>query len=173
VVFDLGGFKGEWAIEILARYNPKELYIFEPVKKFADDIQKRFIKNSRVKVFAFGLGNKDFTEEIAVENASTSVYKKDQGSKEKIEIKDIKKFLEEKNIDKIDLMKINIEGGEYDLLEYLIENTLIQKIKNIQIQFHDFVPGAHNKMERIRNGLSKTHSPTYKYDFIWENWRLK
>ena len=40
---------------------------------------------------------------------------------------------------KIDLLKINIEGGEYEVLENLIENDLIKNIDNIQIQFHDFV----------------------------------
>lgn len=41
-----------------------------------------------------------------------------------------------KYIDDIGLMKINIEGGEYELLERMIELGIINKVKDIQIQFH-------------------------------------
>ena len=39
----------------------------------------------------------------------------------KIKLVDILKYLEDKKIDIIDLMKINIEGGKYDILPYLIK----------------------------------------------------
>ena len=71
----------------------------------------------------------------------------------------------------IDLMKINIEGAEYDLLEHLIENKFVENIKDIQVQFHDFVPNAEARMKNIQAGLSKTHYLTYQYPFVWENWR--
>ena len=77
------------------------------------------------------------------------------------------------NIERIDLMKINIEGGEYDLLEHLIKTGWIDKIINIQVQFHDFVENAEARMLAIQNDLAKTHELTYQYKFVWENWRLK
>lgn len=49
-------------------------------------------------------------------------------------------YINERQINKIDLFKINIEGAEYDLLECIILNGYILKIKNIQVQFHDFFP---------------------------------
>lgn len=82
-------------------------------------------------------------------------------------------FLKENNIKTIDLMKINIEGGEYALLEHLIEAGHIKEIKNIQIQFHDFVPDADKRMCKIQSGLEETHFLTYQYRFVWENWRLR
>ena len=68
-------------------------------------------------------------------------------------------------------MKINIEGGEYDLLDRLITTGLVGKIDNIQVQFHEFVPNAKERMQNIQKKLSKTHTPTYQYEFIWENWK--
>ena len=44
----------------------------------------------------------------------------------------IETFFDQENISKIDLMKINIEGGEYDLLEFLIKKDLV-KIRNIPL----------------------------------------
>jgi len=70
-------------------------------------------------------------------------------------------------------MKINIEGSEYDLLEHLLETNYVKIIKNIQVQFHDFVPNAEKRMKRIQEKLQKTHYLTYQYPFVWENWRIK
>ena len=70
-------------------------------------------------------------------------------------------------------MKINIEGGEYDLLEDFIQSGEIKKIINIQVQFHYFITGAKTRMRKIQKSLRKTHVLTYQYPFIWENWRIK
>ena len=50
-------------------------------------------------------------------------------------------FIKSHGIQFIDLMKINTEGGEFDLFEFLTQDSnkeLISKIGKIQIQFHDF-----------------------------------
>lgn len=82
-------------------------------------------------------------------------------------------FFEENSIQRIDLMKINIEGAEYDLLDHLIQSGIVLRIKNIQVQFHDFVLDAERRMRCIQAGLACTHELTYQYPFVWENWRLK
>jgi len=71
-------------------------------------------------------------------------------------------------------MKINIEGGEYELLLALLDSpALIQGIRYFQVQFHDFVPDAQAQREHIRQRLSATHELMWDYPFIWESWRLK
>jgi hypothetical protein len=74
------------------------------------------------------------------------------------------------SVEKIDLIKINIEGGEYELLSRLIETGLIDKINNIQVQFHEVTSTSLSEMHIIQQSLSKTHKPTYQYEFVWENW---
>ena len=73
----------------------------------------------------------------------------------------------------VQLMKINIEGGEFELLERLLETRLISRIENIQVQFHNIAVESTRRMERIQQGMRNTHKPTYQYKFIWENWVLK
>lgn len=82
-------------------------------------------------------------------------------------------FIHENGIRVIDLMKINIEGGEQDLWEHTIDNGYVERIKNIQVQFHDFVPTSEHCMQNIQASLSQTHYLTYQYPFVWENWRIK
>jgi hypothetical protein len=67
-------------------------------------------------------------------------------------------------------MKINIEGGEFELLERLIETGLIATIENLQVQFHNFEVGAPKRMAELQAALGRTHTPTYQYEFVWENW---
>lgn len=167
IVFDVGGYEGQWASDIAAKFNCF-VWVFEPVKEFANKITKRFQKNSKIKVLGYGLAGKDQEVEISLSSDSSSVYKK--GDKTKIKLFDIVEFMKNNNIDHIDLLKLNIEGGEYEVLERLISSGMIGSVKNIQVQFHDFVPNAKNRMEKIQNDLGLTHKLTYQFEFVWENW---
>ena len=81
-------------------------------------------------------------------------------------------FIKKRKIKKINLIKINIEGGEYDLLENLIENDFIKNIENIQVQFHKIGKEYKKRMMSIQEKLKETHHLTYKYPLVWENWEL-
>ncbi len=171
VVFDLGGYKGQWASDIYSKYLSK-VYVFEPATKFYQAISNRFKNNDAIKVFDFGLGSKNSTETIYLSADASSIHRKTDKA-ETITIKQFDTFVAENNIDSIDLLKINIEGGEYDLLEHTIATGYIGKVKNVQVQFHNFVPNAAARMKGIQENLKKTHELTFQYHFIWENWKLK
>ena len=171
IIFDLGGYQGQWASDVFEKYCCT-IYIFEPVPDFAENIKQRFKENPEVHVYNYGLAEKNKIETIAISEDESSVFKQ---SKDSIEIRLVNalKFLKKKNINNIDLIKINIEGGEYELLEYLIEVGITKDIKDIQVQFHDFIPDAKVRMKKIQEGLRKTHFLTYQYEFVWENWHRK
>lgn len=171
IVFDLGGYEGQWASDIFSKYCCY-VHIFEPVKKFSNSIKKRFINNSKIIVHQFGLSEENKVAKIAVDKNSSSVFKKGCAL-ENITLFKAIDFMQKNNIYNIDLMKINIEGGEYDLLDHLILTDFIKNIKNIQIQFHDFVANSEQRMLIIQNNLTKSHNLTYQYPFVWENWKIK
>ena len=168
-VLDLGGYEGQWASDLYARHRCR-IAVFEPVVRFADNIRARFRKNSALTVFPFGLGASTRTETIYLHGASSSTHKK-QSHSERIEIVDALQWFEEHGVGSVQLMKINIEGGEYELLERLIATGLIGRIDDIQVQFHNFAPDAAARMERLQQAMRATHTPTYQYRFVWENWR--
>ena len=87
-------------------------------------------------------------------------------------LESISNFIKNNNIKKIDLLKLNIEGGEYDALDDLINSGLLNIITNLQVQFHNFFPDAKKKMLNIHKELRKTHHITYQYEFVMENWQL-
>lgn len=169
LVFDVGGYKGEFAADILCKYD-SNIYVFEPIKDFFEIIENKFIKNKKVKSFNFGLAGENANLQISLSDNSSSIYLNGEKT-EIIKLKSIVEFLEIHNIKEVDLIKINIEGGEYELLESLIANNFINMFKNIQVQFHDFlIENAKGRMNEIQENLSKTHKLTYQYEFVWENW---
>ena len=75
LVFDLGGYEGQWASDIYSRFRCT-IHIFEPVETYAENIRKRFAKNAQIKVHPFSLGSKDAEISIGLGNDGSSVFKK-------------------------------------------------------------------------------------------------
>jgi FkbM family methyltransferase len=167
VVFDLGGYRGQWASDIYAKYGCG-VYVFEPVREYADFISKRFHRNKRIKVFPFGLSSRSEEKLIAISEDASSIYSKRADTPVRME--NFLTFVENETINDIDLMKVNIEGGEYDILPFLISTGYMTKIRAIQIQFHEFSEDGRKCADIIRKGLHKTHRCEYNYDFVWEGW---
>jgi FkbM family methyltransferase len=174
VVFDVGGYYGEWASHIFSAYLCR-VNIFEPVHEYALRIEKRFKNNKNITVHHFGLAGKTQQAMISILKDSSSIYRvSDEEKTEAIELVSIGDFIREKKFTHIDLMKINIEGGEYELLEYLLSSGLTKIIDNLQVQFHEFIVKDYaERMVKIQKALSRTHRLTYQYRFVWENWQKK
>lgn len=168
IVFDLGGYIGEWSYDIFQKYGCS-VYIFEPVKKFMDKAKEKLKNNPKIRFFDFGLSDKDAEEVISNDDNASSVFL--GGGNVAIKLKDVKKVIHDLKIQKIDLLKLNIEGGEFKVLPRMIECGLIPLCIDIQVQFHDFYPDAEKLRNEIRTALAKSHHLTYDYPFTWENWR--
>lgn len=170
-VLDVGGYKGLWSSDISLRYSPK-IHIFEPHTDYADQISQRFGENRQITVHRFGIGPKTEKLTLSITGDTSSLFKSGEDEKE-VQLMCAADFFDEYQIEDVDLVKINIEGGEYDLLEYLLKEGLITKFRDIQVQFHDFIPDAKTRMNNIQEQLRRTHEVTYQYEFVWENWRRK
>ena len=173
-VFDIGAYTGNWSIAINKKYNCN-IYAFEPVKEYFNVLSQRTIDNKKVKVFNYGLG--EYNKEVKIEHrgVQSSALKDSHYYDEVVQIKDII-LIEQLLEDHIDLMHINIEGGEYSLLKRLIQTKLIDKILNLQIQFHEWYPSiklSHVLRNQIHSDLKKTHKLSYSYDFVWEKWEKR
>ena len=61
--------------------------------------------------------------------------------------------MDEHNIDHIDFLQINCEGGEYALMNYILKNNLDKVISHIAVQYHQdsvntkYSPVAHYQPE--------------------------
>jgi FkbM family methyltransferase len=170
LVWDVGGYEGNWSAEIAARYR-STIEIFEPVEEFVDRLQERFRLNPDVHVHAFGLGGESRTDLVAVNGDRTSLF--ETGELQKIRIVDVLEQLQSSGVQSIDLLKVNIEGAEYELLDRLIASGRIADVRHLQVQFHDFVPRAEARRDAILHALKGTHRATYSFPWVWEAWDLQ
>ncbi len=169
LVVEVGGYKGQWTTEIFAMHQPN-IIVFEPVPHQYELIKRKVQNNPKIKVYPYGLWNSNVSLKLAIHGDHSSLFQKYDESKLLPFIKASEFFSDTKEID---LMSLNCEGSEYDLIDHFIDSGLIHKIKNLQIQFHDFVPNAQKRMKTAREKISRTHVPTYAYDFVWDNWERK
>jgi FkbM family methyltransferase len=171
IVFDLGGYEGDFAYEINRKYD-SYVFLFEPSKQFFENCVRRFENNKKIKCFNIGFSDKDGEFYLGNDGNASSMFRNFDSKSEQIIIKDITRSFCDFAVNKIDLMKINIEGPEFLILEKLIQTTLISKIKYIQVQFHEFYPDSWKLRDNIRLSLSLTHSEMWNYPFVWESWKI-
>lgn len=167
VFFDVGGFEGEFTDKILAEYKCKS-FIFEPHPVFYQKLKSKYKSNNNVQVYNYGLGGKTEYLHLIDQSASSKLTKAKTDIK--IKVMDISEVINELGIQKIDLIKLNIEGSEYDLLEKLLDSNLIERIDKLQIQFHDNISEAEIRRKKIINELKKSHKLVWSYYFVWERW---
>ena len=171
LVFDIGGFKGAWAQTIHAKYSCR-IRIFEPIPAFLAEIENRFQDNSKITISPYALSDTSGTVTFYdLEQGSGAFFRRPGAKEVQCETKAITDVIAEVDGD-IDLMKMNIEGGEYEILPALLNNG-IERVKNLTIQFHNFIPNASAKRDAIREQLRRTHIEQWCYPFVWENWKRR
>lgn len=160
VVIDLGAYKGEWAQGIYDRYKCNIVAVepTEYIREFKDGVIINKAAGTHNGKMSFG-GRAYYT----------SIF--EPGDHE-YECVDVSSILEK--YPDIALLKINIEGAEYDVLNHIISAGLHKGIKNLQIQFHQIAGVPYEKWYKdISDKLNKTHAITWHYPYCWENWKLK
>lgn len=172
LVFDVGGYLGDYAESINRKFNC-QVHVFEPVPGFYSQCVERFLHNPSIQVHNYGLSGASGWFEIVLNSNESSFHRVDQpGTRERAELRSMVEVVSELGVDRIDLLKVNIEGGEFHLLPEIIRSGLIRKIRYLQIQFHNFDADAPAARSRIRQDLSATHHQMWNYDFVWESWEL-
>ena len=173
LIFDIGGYHGDFAAAVNERYGCK-VYIFEPVPSFYQMCADRFQGNHKIVCFNYGLSSVDGWLNIGLaENASSFASPHAKGAVQRVQLRSVVECIRDLSIDRIDLMKVNIEGGEFDLVPTIIKSGDIKKVHHLQVQFHNFVDHAAERRVVIRTQLENTHAEMWNYDFVWESWKMK
>lgn len=172
VVMDVGGYIGEWAEKIQTRYNAR-IFSFELDPSTLPRLQKRFASNPNVQCLDYGLGGQDCTLSLKQKDMGSTLYDKagdDHAASVTVQVRDIVKVMDELQLSNVDLLKLNIEGGEYDVLERLLESGKIRDVDCLMVQFHEWLDNANWRRFKIRRQLRKTHRQIWNHTFIWEQW---
>ncbi|NDB27969.1 FkbM family methyltransferase [archaeon] len=145
-VFDLGANNGLFIQKMLS-YNVKNIHAFEPNPNALINLYDRYENNNNVKIINKAVSNKSdkLVFHYHPENSTISSFDKNHliphlPSKELMEIQvdtiRLDDYCNINSINNIDLLKIDVEGAEYDILENL-DDAFYKKVKNVLIEFHD------------------------------------
>ena len=171
IVLDVGGYHGNWAQRMTELYGVT-VHAFEPHPRFIQHMQDRFSDRADVHVHGYAIGSKagklDLSDD---ENASSALVS--SGQTVSGDIRKVADVFEDLALREIAVVKMNIEGGEYDLLPALIATGLIAHINRLTVQFHQYTDAEVGARNKIREGLAKTHECVWDYPFIWEEWVRK
>jgi FkbM family methyltransferase len=181
VALDVGAFEGEWSASVLRMADERgtpdvRIHAFEPEAAAADRFAKN-VTDPRVTLHRYGLAGSRRTERLAVVGPGSSIYRAptDRGAtgSADIELRDIDTVLRDLGVERVALAKINIEGGEFELIDRLHETRWLPRIDTLIVQFHEFAPGAYQGRRRNRRQLARTHTETWCFPWAYERWDLK
>lgn len=168
---EIGACDGAFT-EALSKAYPDALIVaVEPVPALFDAAQKRLAGRPNVALTNAGLWSADAELPMLADGPASRIVDEPypQGCVGKFF--DIARWI--RNFSDIDVLIMNVEGAEYELLPRLINSGTIERIRNVQVQFHDLDNNSPEAMEIIQSGLAETHFLTYQYPFCMENWRRK
>ncbi len=171
VVMDLGCYEGTFAAKIHEKYGCR-VFAFEPVPAFFDRCRARFNGHvPKVIVLNLAVGGDNGEVEGRIKGDMSGQFA-DQGEQWTARMIDMLQAMELIGATKVDLLKINIEGGEFALLENMVLTKLAPAFGNIQVQWHSVVPNYQARYDALQAELAKTHHLTFDAGWVWQNWRL-
>ena len=168
VAFDLGGYRGDWTARMRALYDCT-VHVFEPHPAFAAALAERFAGDPKVIVHPCALGAAAGEMRLSDDADASSAFAA-AGATVTGAVCAAADIMATLDGGDVDVAKINIEGGEYEILPHLIETGLIARFRTIAVQFHNFAPDAAARRDAIRAALAGTHRCAWCYDFVWEQW---
>jgi hypothetical protein len=169
-VVDFGGYLGDWSHAINSIYQPK-LYIVEPVDQFCIKLRTRFQSCANVQILPFAIADHSFKSDIAINGDATSSFGK--GTRHPIIFEPFEELYKVVSTTTIDLACINIEGGEYDLLDLLISEGHITMFRTLLLQFHEVDTQSVRLRGDLELRLLQSHNLTFNYPLVWQRWDRK
>lgn len=140
VIFDVGANIGEYSFFLNQKFNGYEIYSFEPSKKTFKKLLKNTEKISSIHPINLGLGDEKkrgflYIDPKISEISTLHNRKINLKEKEEINIETLDNFCKIKNIDKIDFLKMDVEGNEFNILKGARRMIKDRKISFIQFEF--------------------------------------
>lgn len=176
-VMDVGAADGTWTATVRQLHRAR-VYAFEPLPDQCQALKIRFAGDESVSVHCYGLSSADGIAQLSLLGLGSSVYTDrilsvfDEPAPQQVvvQMRDVVRVMDELGILEVELLKLNIEGGEYDLLDRLIDTGYIERVGSIVVQFHEWFEDAYARRRRIHRGLARTHTIDWDYPFVWERW---
>ncbi len=158
VVVDIGGYIGDFSIYAAKYLNARRVIVYEPTAENFEILKQNIENNSfqdRITAVNKGVSDSDEivlnTEVLDGEEVHASRYLYQDAEHRRIPSATLADLFESHQLDSVDLLKVDCEGGEYDIFAS-VPADLFGRIKNIVFEYHK-IEGFETKLEGILNRL--------------------
>ena len=150
VVFDIGAHVGQTSLAYRAMFPQASIHAFEPFPASLARLEQALAHDPRVQIHALALSNQA-TEQTLFANAvesTNSLMPISEGADEHwgegrlkaaqpitVKTETLDGFCQRQGIDRIDIMKIDVQGAEYQVLEGASDLLARQAIGLLQFEF--------------------------------------
>jgi FkbM family methyltransferase len=190
IFFDVGAHMGLYTDLVKKIYPNCKSFLFEPQSAIFNKIKEKYSSKKNIQIFNNAVSDTEkkqnlylnmhdltstlsiFDEQSSYLNFKAKLYGTDiknmSYGTELVQTITLDKFISEHYLEKIDLIKIDTEGHEFNVLKGL--KNQIEKVQNILIEFHHrdlFLDYDPNKIHQhlIDNGFKL--EKTFKFPFCW------
>lgn len=164
VVLDAGSHIGA-SIYMALKNGAVFIHAYEPTPTTFDILKKNFGSNDKVKLYNIALtGNNEKTLDFYIHNkySASNSLTKSRNRAEKISVECLN-FWDEVNRIKPDILKIDIEGAEFD---FMIDCDIPDFIKEVAIELHTTTKKRKEDAKKILNNFKEW----YLHKAISLNW---
>ncbi len=152
-VLDLGANRGDFSRGMISRFKCR-VFAVEPLSGLRASIEHA----PKLTLLPFGVSGRNGRARLRVfgTRCASLLYEKEYDvldSEEDIEVLNLRSVLERLETERIDLMKVDIEGAEVEMFESASDADL-RKCTQITVEFHDFMyPEQGVQVELIKRRL--------------------
>ena len=179
IIFDVGANIGDYSKEIRKINNKSTIYCFEPVPNTFKKLKETHLNTKDIILnnFAFSNEIKEFEMfEYGKHYGTNSIEKheeliSEETKKIKIYLNTIDNFCKQEKIEKIDFLKIDVEGHEVNVLKGARDMIKNKKINIIQLEYNYLWKNTNNTLQEVFETLSNYYN-IYRLTF-WGRIHLK
>jgi FkbM family methyltransferase len=184
VVIDIGANAGFFDIQLLSKVEQATIYAYEPMMANIKMLQQTMAQNPRLqqnlRLFPMAVTGQPFThldlfaeaeENSQVVASAFAGFNENNSQKITVPCITLTEIMEQNDLQSVDLLKLDCEGGEYDII-YHTAPELLHRIKRMTIEVHN-LDNDQNNMETFNRylqslGYTTAHTPINSFCYALE-----
>jgi len=136
IVLDIGANMGDFTIMAAAQCPLGHVYAIEPISEYIAVLEtnKALNRLSNIEIIHVALGDHQGEIKLAVEGSQSTAHFDSAAKTETVRLTTLPQLMRDHGIERIDLLKMDCEGAEWDILPAALE--VLPRIRQICMEYH-------------------------------------